>query len=235
MEINESFRDKFNSQVDDSGDCSIWLGACNTNGIPITWANNALITARRVSWILSGRDLEATEFVRGVCGQMKCVKPSHLKSTLAKGTDLERFLSRLSVRKECWEWTGSIGKGLKNYGRFKVDGGWVFAHRYAWFLATGHAPPNDLMVRHTCDNPPCVRPSHLLLGTHLDNVADKVARGRQPRGVTHPLAKLTEADVIAIRKASAGGESYSALGRQYGVTFHNIRRICLRLTWPHIA
>ena len=88
----------------------------------------------------------------------------------------ERFRRSVSIGApdECWEWQRSRVHG---YGRIMVDGRIVGAHRASYILHKGPIP-DGLHVRHTCDNPPCVNPAHLILGTNADNVADKVARRR---------------------------------------------------------
>jgi hypothetical protein len=82
---------------------------------------------------------------------------------------------------ECWEWTAARKQGSFEYGFFFDGQRQVLAHRFSWTLA--HGPIADgLNVLHRCDNPSCVRSDHLFLGTTVDNVADKIAKGRQPRG-----------------------------------------------------
>lgn len=91
----------------------------------------------------------------------------------------ERFVIRVAYGLGCWEWMGSyFGTG---YGQFTVRMGrtrknWI-AHRYAWARTFGPIP-DGLWVLHRCDNPKCVRPDHLFLGTHADNMADMKAKGR---------------------------------------------------------
>ena len=91
----------------------------------------------------------------------------------------ERFISKSVPQPSgCVEWSGH--RNEKGYGRIGTLGGAISAHRLAWKLAFGEIP-NGLCVCHSCDNPPCVNVEHLWLGTHADNAADKVAKGRQSR------------------------------------------------------
>lgn len=98
-----------------------------------------------------------------------------------------------------------------------------------------HGPiPDGLCVLHTCDSPPCVNPGHLFLGTHRDNVDDKVTKRRQALGVTHGSAKLGEADVRAVRAAASRGESQRSIARRLGITHVSVGRILRRRSWRHI-
>ena len=143
----------------------------------------------------------------------------------------------------CVIWTGAVNR--KGYGVFTVDGGWVAAHRAAWILENG-AIPTGLHVLHRCDVPGCVNTAHLFLGTAADNVADKVAKGRQargdrsgartspdsrPRGERHPMAKLTVEQVRQIRKALELGATKRGLARTYGVNARTIDLISKGTNW----
>ena len=156
----------------------------------------------------------------------------------------ERFWPKVEKTEGCWLWRASRNRA--GYGYF---GDWSHrrtraAHRVSWELAHGPIPPG-LLVCHTCDNPPCVRPDHLFLGTHTDNLHDSMAKGRKygpahtarlPRGTQHYKARFTDEDIRAIRDAyGRPGVTFERLARQYGVTGTTIHYIIKRHTWKHVA
>jgi len=120
------------------------------------------------------------------------------------------------------------------YGVVKVEGKAQLAHRVSYLYFRG---PLDLpFVCHKCDNPSCVNPDHLFLGTNQDNIDDKVAKNRQSKigqakGVLHSLAKLTEEDVLYIRQST---ESQKTLATKYNTTQSNISLIKNKHSWSHI-
>lgn len=138
----------------------------------------------------------------------------------------------------CWEWTGarqSDGYAVIGYGRPSVEDRHRTArgHRVAWELAYGSIPVG-LCVLHRCDNPGCVRPDHLFLGTLADNTSDmdRKGRGRRPHGESHPRAKLTLGEVNVIRSLyDAGGVTQAELGRIFGVSGVTIYKIVTRKIW----
>ena len=132
----------------------------------------------------------------------------------------------------CWPWTATrIDKG---YGRIKVAGWYVLAHRVVWELTHGLIPPG-LQVLHKCDNPPCCNPAHLFLGTNADNNADMVAKGRaryvSRRGERNGRAKLTADQVLEIRRRSAAGDPAGALARLFGIAPSTVSNILARRIW----
>lgn len=137
----------------------------------------------------------------------------------------------------CLEWTGDVTD--KGYGRMKFDGRDVAAHRLAWILTFGSIP-EDVWVLHHCDNPPCVNAPGgcLYLGDHDQNVADKVARGRQIDGERHGRAKLTAEQVADIRRRyifpsyeGAHDSNARALAEEFGVDRKQIQRLCRGEAW----
>lgn len=138
---------------------------------------------------------------------------------------------------ECWEWTGR--RSGSGYGTVVVFKKQQVAHRVAWGLANGPIP-DGMLVCHRCDNPVCVRPDHLFLGTHLDNMRDMWAKGRArpgiKRGTEQSQAKLTDERVCEIRqKHKAGLGSYRSLAREYGVGETAIARIVRNERWRHVG
>lgn len=156
----------------------------------------------------------------------------------------ERYWAKIDRRgpDECWEWTGALlGRG-RRYGVFeiKVDGLWrsTRAHRWGYEQFVGPIQPG-LEVCHSCDNPPCNNPAHWFLGTTADNTADKVAKGRQSRGVTHGMSKLTEDAVREIRRdfvrISYHCTNAANLAERYDVDRTSILNIIKGKTWKHVA
>jgi hypothetical protein len=149
-----------------------------------------------------------------------------------KTTLKERLLAKAATggENECWNWLASTSKG---YGQIMVGQKPQRAHRVSFEIF--HGPiPNDLHVCHRCDNKLCINPSHLFLGTNADNTADKVSKNRQHRlrGIAHGGAKLTDADVLAIRARI--GAPAPEVGRLYGVGPEAILAIWHRRNWKHI-
>lgn len=134
---------------------------------------------------------------------------------------------------QCWEWKGRLD--AKGYGFIKVNGTTTRVHRVAWALAHSQWPPAGMVVRHTCDNPPCCNPAHLILGTVRDNVQDCVRRGRRASGESLRQSMLTASDVRSIRERAAAGDPQSAIARDYGVTQANVSSIVTRRTWRSVA
>lgn len=93
-------------------------------------------------------------------------------------TPEDRFWAKVEKGEGCWEWQGA--RHPHGYGQVRIAGICVFAHRYSWQLANGPIP-GGLNVCHHCDNPKCVRPDHLFLGTQRDNLQDMAGKGRASR------------------------------------------------------
>ncbi|MCC0013822.1 MAG: HNH endonuclease [Rhodobiaceae bacterium] len=159
--------------------------------------------------------------------------------------DSPRFWSKVAVTAsddDCWEWQAATDK--RGYGRFSVGtsrNATMLAHRAAFVLSAGFLPE---AVCHRCDNPRCCNPDHLFAGTRNDNNKDMTAKGRHwsvvcpeksVKGEAHGSAKLTEDDVIAIRREYASGHvSQRALAARYGVSQRTVVKIVKRIGWRHV-
>lgn len=137
----------------------------------------------------------------------------------------ERFWKHTKITDGCWEWLST--KNKQGYGRIQIQNERVFAHRLSWYIHTGENP-GDLCVLHRCDNPSCVNPKHLFLGTRKDNAYDMISKGRKVQ-----LSKLTEKDVLEIR-AVKPFHTYRELSHLYGVARQTVKDLCLRKRWRHI-
>lgn len=131
----------------------------------------------------------------------------------------------------CWEWTGARFNG--RYGMVRYKGSYVGAHRVVWLETFGPVPAG-LWVLHTCDNPPCFNPAHLWLGTHQENMLDKVAKRRDnsPHSERHPRTRLTAEQVRAIRDDT---RSDRIVGLDYGVSANTVWGIQAGKTWRHVS
>jgi hypothetical protein len=146
----------------------------------------------------------------------------------------ERFWSKVDKKAddECWNWKGSLNEG---YGQFKLNGKPNRAHRISFELHNKTIIPDDLIVRHKCDNPSCVNPHHLELGTQQDNVRDRVERGRSNTcyGEKCGAHKLTTEQVNEIKERLQMYEYglYAKLAQEYNVSAKTISLIHNKKTW----
>lgn len=141
----------------------------------------------------------------------------------------EIFWANVHKSDGCWRWAKA--RRADGYGALRVKGKTIRAHRMAYVLAYGTIP-DGLEVCHKCDNPACVRPDHLFLGTHSDNQKDMSEKGRAPRGERQGRHKLTFQQVTDIRaKYQLGKISQRELGRQYNVGSTAIRWIVKNWAW----
>lgn len=136
---------------------------------------------------------------------------------------------RVDTDTGCWVWTSWFNH---EYAGFSVSGRSTNATRVTWALYHGEVPPRGMNICHACDNPACVNPDHLFLGTTLDNSLDMVSKGRHSHGERHPTAKLTEAQAAEIRAACAS-VTHAALASKYGVGVNAIYAIRNGKRWRH--
>lgn len=185
---------------------------------------------------------------RGRFCSIRCARAAQPMPSLA-----ERFWAKVIRGDGCWEWSGHrnrLGYGLLSSGGRQILRR-SYAHRVSWELHFGPIP-DKLWVCHHCDNPRCVRPDHLFLGTPMANSRDRDRKGRHRvlrgdehpqrinpskvlRGVRHGMARITEDDVRAIRSRRAAGEPLLALAAAFGISMGQVSAIATRRNWAHIV
>lgn len=151
---------------------------------------------------------------------------------------IDRLWAKIHIGEtDCWEWTGYRDRA--GYGTIKVDGEMMLVHRASYEVHRGAIPPGEghhgTCVMHICDNRCCVNPAHLMLGTQVENIADRDSKGRQQRvwGEAKASAKLKEADILAIRAEKPRHGLHAHLGRQFGVSANQIQMIRTGRSWRH--
>lgn len=140
----------------------------------------------------------------------------------------ERFWAKVDKTDSCWVWTGALLK--TGYGSIRVNHKSERAHRISYVLTHGSIPEGAIL-RHSCDNPRCVNPDHLISGTKRENTLDAIERGQHVTGERHKNAKLTAADVVTIRYALATGTTGRELAAKYKVDAKTISNIKLNKKW----
>lgn len=239
----------------DSG-CWLWQGARNNHkGYGRVSIDGSRYLAHRYSYQLFGFQLSDDETLDHICRNTRCVNPVHLEPVSVTENSRRRIHFRaphvdvahlrvpavdeapvpfdvnyqdkfiIDESTGCWLWK-ILSRG--GYGAAWA-GKPISAHRLAWTLARGPIPAG-MQVLHRCDVRRCVNPDHLFLGTHAENMADRNAKGRQAcsSGERHPNAKLTSADVLAIRASSA---LQRVLAAEYGVSISTISDIRRYRLW----
>lgn len=148
--------------------------------------------------------------------------------------DAKRFWSKVDIRgsDECWDWQAG---GHAGYGTFMHDRKQEYVHRIAWMIVNDQRVPDGLVVRHKCDNRRCCNPTHLELGTQVDNMRDMVERGRSARGSKATSAVLDEDDVVEILRLLSGKRMQKEIAAMFGVSRETINAIATGRTWTWLT
>ena len=171
---------------------------------------------------------------------------------IPSGERTAKFWSLVNINPNgCWEWNAYLNKW--GYGTFYYEGDVFLAHRVSWVICNSRSP-GQLCVLHKCDNPKCVRPDHLFLGTDLDNARDKIKKGRArigvmprgdlhwsrripekiPKGERNGHAKLSSEDVKFIRENYVKRKvPYTFFAKKFGVEWSTIRSVVKMRNWKH--
>ena len=146
--------------------------------------------------------------------------------------ELKNFWAKVRKTDSCWIWTSPTESS--GHARFQMRYSRYSVHRLSYFIHTG-IDPLERLVCHSCDVPNCVNPSHLFLGTPLQNTRDALSKWRLHHGQNHYNAKLTDADVVEIRKLRAQGETLKSIAHRFGVHLSLIHLVAHRRNWKHIS
>ena len=189
--------------------------------IKILKDNYAVLSRKKLIDLLPNRTLDAMKY-----------KAKNLK--LIWPTPKQRFWKYVDKKSndKCWNWTGCCDKD--GYGHIGVNGKLIRSHRFSWILKNGTVP-DEIYVLHKCDNPKCVNPSHLFLGTQQDNIKDKIYKNRQAKGEKNGSSKLTVNQVKQIRHLCREGQlTQVKIGKIFHINQTTVSRICTIKNWRHI-
>ncbi|MCK5615059.1 HNH endonuclease [Candidatus Pacearchaeota archaeon] len=219
-EITKRFWTKVDKRSED--ECWKWLGNKTTSfhGKPIT--------AHRLAWLLLVGPIPNRLCVCHRCESVSCVNPKHLilgKTRQGRSQATLFWKNTKKLENGCIEWQKTVSTA--GYGRLRLDGNTILAHRLSWIITNGPIP-DGMFVLHKCDNPLCVNPDHLFLGTQNDNMQDMIKKGRYVK----PNVKLTKEMVDGIRKKySIGNTTHRKLSDEYGVCKTQIGNIVRGNHW----
>lgn len=162
-------------------------------------------------------------------------RPEFLTQQNFSYTFLHRFWSYIKVGGPCWLWTGYLRRdGYGQISKGARHAGLIYAHVAMYTLYCGAIPVGGKIL-HSCDNPACVTPWHLRLGTQAENVQDMINRNRQRLGEDRPDSKLTNASVLEGRKLYAIGLSQRSIAKLWNVSHATARAALTGQTWKHVS
>ncbi len=146
--------------------------------------------------------------------------------------EIARFFDKVQITKHCWLWTAALRCG---YGHFGFDKGTIVAHRFSYALFVRPIESGkQILHRRECGNRNCVNPHHLYMGTHADNIRDRIIWGKSLAGEAHGNSKLSEKDVLDIRRIHKDKRSgYKNTANLFGISAAQVGRIVLGRSWTY--
>jgi hypothetical protein len=176
-------------------------------------------------------------YAKGYCEKhyLRVKKHGNTEGLKPQAPAKERFFKFVEKTDKCWNW---VGNKRGNYGGFSIGArtaGTVLAHRFSWELHNNKTIPSKMVVMHSCDNPLCVNPAHLSIGTHMNNTHDMLRKGRHTY-IAHVGNKNGKAIINAdiVKQIRESNLSNAELGRQFNVSPNCIRGVRTGRTWSHI-
>lgn len=222
--VKSRFLDKV--EIDESSGCWNWEGS---KSLDFRYEGKT-IQASQAAWQMYKTEPLPKRIIRA-CKNWNCVNPDHLVSDDDFTVRFMRYVNK--SENGCWEWTGGVSR--LGYARINFKGKTREANRIAYQLFKGDIPSGKC-VCHNCDNRLCVNPDHLWLGTHKENMDDMFAKGRYKvlSGETNGSSKLTESQVLEIRKLKAEGFRAQVIADQFNTSRTYVNQIVRRDVWKHI-
>lgn len=182
--------------------------------------------------IISTWECAIPHIIRGYtksCGCLRCTN-SFIYNDIIKN----KILKHVKINeKGCWEWQKS--KHKQGYGHCGFKGKVMLAHRVSWMVFKGEIPVS-ILVLHKCDNPTCVNPDHLFLGTDKDNVQDSILKNRfnRSKGEKHYLANHSEEKVQLAKNLKSKGLKYKEISKLTGIPVGSLSGIINSTAWKHV-
>jgi hypothetical protein len=209
-------------------DCWLWNGPM-ISGYGAYYTAGKTYTVHRHAFALH-RGHKPKGKLNHSCNNYLCTNPAHL---FDMGDPLQHFNYHANKQNkdQCWIWGGALQS--KGYGTIHTKERRIYAHRFAFETLIRPIQDGEI-VCHTCDNPPCVNPSHLFIGTPQDNSTDMVNKDRQCKGTQKRNAKLTEDDVRKIRALAKTGLKHNRIANRFNISRNHAWHIIHRRYWKHI-
>lgn len=227
--ISISLQERINKYIiKNSSDCWLWIGA-NNKGHGIISDKGKTHSVKKILYSSVHGSEDSGGYLHQVCDNKTCVNPNHLISR-------DRLFMTLFIRDGstgCWEWTGAIKEG---YGIFSVNHKDKLAHRLMYEKYKGKIP-QGMNICHTCDNPKCVNPEHLWVGSQAENVADmmKKRRGLKSFGSNHHFSTITDEIAREIKTKLRDGMTIKQVHMILGASYRVVQHIHAETTWRHIV
>jgi DNA-binding MarR family transcriptional regulator len=237
---DEYFIKSFWSKVDIKGDTDCWdWKAYSDEGGGSFYVGSGMMGACRFLYILKNGEISKNSRVKHYCKNIRCCNPTHLYLDVYDGTIYDnaftdRFWRRVDIKDkdDCWNWIA--GKDEDGYGFVEFHGVTYRSTHIAYMITRGEIE-KELFICHKCDNPSCVNPDHLFLGTCLDNVKDRHLKNRDAKGSAVGTSKLNENEIEEILELYFNKKMMSKdIAKKYGVHRSTIGRVVSGEYWGQI-
>lgn len=190
--VRGSLHERFWTKVDrvgthgPNGNCWRWMASLTPTGraqIAVGGAKGGSMLAARVAYEMANGPIDASKHLLNTCGNGACVNPAHWVAEATEASAEKRFFKRVEKTTDCWLWRGGVTQ--QGYGQFTVGYKYYPAHKFSYEVTNGPVG-KGMVICHKCDNPLCVNPTHLFVGTQADNMRDMILKGRHRNQVkTH--------------------------------------------------